>query len=220
MIRKIKKEIRILGFDDAAFELDVKADMRNKKLSRMSMKNRRAKDKPKVPVIGVIYRGGNFLDGALRTDITVDGLDSTEQLIKLINGTRHKRQLRVIMLDGITVGGFNIIDIQKLNEKTGIPVIVYNRKMPDLERVRKALKNFKDYKKRWVLIERAGDLKEFKLKRGKKTYSVYYQSVGLSDKETEEIIKLSSTHGQIPEPLRIAHIIATAVVKGESAGRA
>jgi len=202
-----KSEIRILGFDDGAFEFEDK--WKNKK--------RPTARKKTVPVVGVIFRGGHFLDGALRTDVTIDGVDSTDKLAELINNTRHKRQIRVIMFDGITLGGFNIIDIRRLNEETGLPVIVVNRKMPDLERVRKALRNFRNYKKRWSLIERAGKIKQCKLKGGK---NVYYQSFGLSDEETEEIIALSSTHGQIPEPLRAAHIIATAVVKGESGGRA
>jgi endonuclease V-like protein UPF0215 family len=202
-----KSEIRILGFDDGAHE-----DFRKWENRELPTGERH-----KVPVIGVIFRGGSFLDGALRTDVTIDGLDSTDRLIDIINRTRHKRQLRVIMLDGVTFGGFNIIDIQRLNEETGLPVIVFNRKMPDLDRVRKALKNFEDYEKRWELIEKAGDIKPHRLKRNK---NVYFQNAGLSDEETKEIIDLSSTHGQIPEPLRVAHMIATAIVKGESTGRA
>jgi len=201
-----KPEIRILGFDDGAFD-----STRRGKREKLTAKNET------VPVIGIIFRGGNFLDGALRTDITVDGLDSTDKLIELINSTRHKQQLRVIMIDGITLGGFNIVDIHKLHKRTGLPVIVVNRKMPDLQRVQKALKNFEDYKKRWELIKRAGKIRNCSLKEGKK---IYYQSVGLDDEETEEILALSSTHSFIPEPLRVAHLIATAVVKGESFGRA
>jgi len=197
MIRKIKREIRILGFDDAAFEFKSAGKT--------------------VPVVGVIYRGGNFIDGMLRTDITIDGMDSTDKIIKRVNSTRHRQQLKVIMFDGITLGGFNIVDIHKLREQTGLPVIVINRKMPNLQSVQKALKKFKDYKKRWALIKKAGALKPCTLKGEKK---VYYQSVGLSDEKAEEIIILSSTRSFIPEPLRVAHLIATAIVKGESSGRA
>jgi endonuclease V-like protein UPF0215 family len=192
----IKPEIRILGFDDGAFE---------------------SKSKGKVPVVGVIFRGGKFLDGALKTEVTIDGNDATEKIVKLINSSRHKQQLKVIMFDGVTLGGFNIVDIKKLNKKTGLPVIVINRKIPNLEEVKNALMNFKDFKQRWKKILNAGKIKECKIQENKK---VYYQSVGLDDEETEEIIKLSTTRSFIPEPLRVAHIIATAFVKGESSGRA
>lgn len=197
MLRKFKNEIRILGFDDAAFEHGAK--------------------KRTVPVVGVIYRGGDFIDGMLRTDVKIDGMDATEQLVKRINSTRHKQQLRVIMFDGITLGGFNIVDIRALHERTQLPVIAIIRKMPDFKEVQKALKNFKDYKKRWAVIKKTGKPKPCVLKGGKK---VYYQSVGLTDEEAEEIIVLSATHSFIPEPLRVAHIIATAFVKGESSGHA
>ena len=64
---------------------------------------------------------------------------------------------------------------------------------------------------------KAGDIRDCDLRMGKK---IYYQSVGLDDSDAQQILRLSSTHSQIPEPLRVAHIIATAVVKGESYGRA
>jgi len=191
----IKEEIRILGVDDGPFT---------------------KKDK-EVIVIGVIFRGGEFIDGLLRTYVSVDGLDATEKLSEMINSSRHKQQLKVIMLDGITLGGFNIIDIKKLYSETKIPVIVINRKIPDLKSIKTALeKNFEDFEKRWKMILNAGKIKELKLEK----FSIYYQNLGLEDEETEEIILISTKHAQIPEPLRVAHLIATGIVKGESEGHA
>lgn len=191
-----KTEIRILGFDDSPFKRSDK----------------------KVAVIGVIYRGGSFLDVVLKAEVAVDGLDATEKLIKLLNKSRHKPQLKALMFDGIAFGGFNVIDVKKLYEKTDLPVIVINRSHPDLDSVKKALENnFKDSKKRWQMILNAGKIKVCNLKNGKK---VYYQAVGMEDEEAEEIIQLSSTHSDIPEPLRVAHLIAGAIAKGESRGRA
>ena len=42
----------------------------------------------------------------------------------------------------------------------------------------------------------------------------------MDDETAKEVIRLSSTRGCIPEPLRVAHLLATAFVKGESYGRA
>lgn len=190
-----KPEIRILGFDDGPFSFE---DI-------------------SVPIIGVVYRGGNYLDVVLKTEVKVDGLDATEKITRLINSSRHKPQLKILMFDGITLGGFNLVNIKELYKKTDLPIIVVNRKMPNLQDVQKALKNFKDYKKRWKIVQNAGKIKVCNLRDNKK---VYYQCVGLSDEEAEEVIRLSTTHSQIPEPLRVAHLIATAIIKGESGGRA
>lgn len=192
----VKSEIRILGFDDGAFV---------------------PRSKKPVFVIGVIYRGGKILDGALTTLVMQDGSDATERIAKLINQSRHKPQLKVIMFDGITLGGFNVVDIKKIHKQTRIPVIVINRKHPNLAKVKKALDNFEDGEKRWKMILKAGKIKECMLQNGK---NVYYQNVGMDDETTKEVIKLSTTRGYIPEPLRVAHLLATAVVRGESYGRA
>jgi endonuclease V-like protein UPF0215 family len=197
MVTWVKPEIRIVGFDDAAFDFGSAGKS--------------------VPVVGVIYRGGSFIDGMLRTDVTIDGADATDRLAERINSTRHRQQLKVIMLDGITLGGFNVVDAKRLHEETSLPVIIVNRKMPDLKAVRKALERFPDSDSRWQAIRNAGKIKTYSFKNGK---NLYYQSIGLDDEEAEEILALSSTHGFVPEPLRVAHLIATAIVKGESAGRA
>jgi hypothetical protein len=195
-MRSVKKEIRIVGFDDAPFI---------------------PRTKGKVPVIGTVFRGGNYMDGVFKTEVNIDGMDATRTMIKLLNRSKHKEQLRIIMFKGITFGGFNMIDISSLYNETNLPVIVVNRKKPDLEKIKTALKNFNDFEKRWKCVENAGKIHKMKIEKNK---NIYFQSKGLSQEEAEKIIKLSCTRSLIPEPLRIAHLIASAIIKGESGGRA
>jgi endonuclease V-like protein UPF0215 family len=42
----------------------------------------------------------------------------------------------------------------------------------------------------------------------------------MSIKEAAEAVKMSCTHSAVPEPLRIAHMIASGIIKGESKGKA
>ncbi len=67
------------------------------------------------------------------------------------------------------------------------------------------------------MIENAGKIRETRLKNGA---NIFYQSIGLDNDDAEDVLAISCTHGQVPEALRVAHLIATAVVKGESLGRA
>ncbi|MBI3412836.1 MAG: DUF99 family protein [Candidatus Aenigmarchaeota archaeon] len=193
-LRSLKPEIRIIGWDDAPFDKNDKT----------------------VPVFGAIFRGGFWMDGLLSAKVRIDGDDSTKKISSSINKARHKNQLRIIMLDGITFGGFNVVDIEKLHEQTGMGVIAISRKMPEFEKIKKALDNVKDGKKKWILVEKAGIPSEMRI-NGR---SIYYQACGINRKDAEDVIKLSSTRALIPEPLRIAHLIASGVVKGESYGRA
>ncbi|MFB6075634.1 MAG: DUF99 family protein [Candidatus Aenigmatarchaeota archaeon] len=194
MLREIKKEIRILGWDDSPFD----------------------EDDEKVSVVGVVCRGGNYIDGILKTEVTRDGLDATQKLVEKINQTKHKDQLRVVMLDGITYAGFNTVDIEKLYEKTGLPVIVVVRKKTGFKAFKKALKNLPNEEKRLKAIKNAGNMEGLKIK-GKE---IYFQRKGISRENTKKVIKISATHSLLPEPIRVAHLIASGIEKGESVGSA
>ena len=192
--RTIKKEIRILAWDDGPFEF---------------------KSKGKDILIGVIFRGGQFLDGLLKTEVEIDGEDATDKIIEKILKTKHK-DLRVVMLDGITVAGFNTINIKDIYDKTGLPVIVVNREKPDLEKFIETLKNMSNPEKRLKAVKDAGPIYSMRVKNKR----IYFQSYGIKKDDVEEIIKTTSTMSLIPEPLRVAHLIANGFVLGESVGRA
>jgi endonuclease V-like protein UPF0215 family len=53
-----------------------------------------------------------------------------------------------------------------------------------------------------------------------KSRHLYVQSAGISGREISDLIRMTCTHGKIPEPIRVAHLIASGIVLGESRGRA
>jgi endonuclease V-like protein UPF0215 family len=114
--------------------------------------------KTQVPVVGVVFRGCKWIEGVLSTNITVDGLDATEKIGAMLQASGHYRQIRVIMLNGVTFGGFNVVDINALSKATGLPVIAVTEKKPDLDQVRSALQHLPDFELRWQAILNAGEL--------------------------------------------------------------
>ncbi len=133
--RVIKPEIRILGVDDGKFVPHTNGE---------------------VIVVGVVFRGGCSIDGVMHTHVAIDGFDATEKLASMINGSPHHKQLRLVMLNGITFAGFNVVDIKRLNLETGLPVIALTPEKPDLEAVRKALSNLPKSEERWKMVLEAG----------------------------------------------------------------
>ena len=191
--KRTKKELRILGIDDSPFN--------------------KFKDKS-VLVVGTVFRGGNYLDGLLSCHVKIDGNDSTKKLSQL----KHLGQLQCVMIDGIALAGFNVIDIHKLNKTTKLPVIVVIRRMPNFKNIENALKKAskKTAAKKLTLMREAGSVYKVKIKNK----NIYFQTAGFSEKKAADIIKISATHAIIPEPIRIAHIIASGIILGESRGRA
>ncbi|WP_292387450.1 DUF99 family protein [Methanosarcina sp. UBA5] len=188
----IKPEVRILGIDDSALLNE------------------------KVMIVGAVFRGGDWIDGVLRSEITKDGLDATEVICKMIKKSKHYGQIRTVILDGITYGGFNVVDIQMLYMKTGIPVVVVMRNYPDFEKIKSALKYFPDGEERWTIIKRAGKIERIP----GEISPIYIQRAGIGLETVKKIVRLTSIRSNIPEPLRVAHLIATGIVLGESRGKA
>ena len=114
----LKKEIRVVGIDDAPFNKFKKGN---------------------VVVIGAVFRGGSWLDGILSTKVGIDGNNATKKIADMISKCKFKPQLQCIFLNGIAVGGFNVIDVEELSKKTKLPVIVIIRKNPDIEKIKKTL---------------------------------------------------------------------------------
>lgn len=156
------------------------------------------------------------MDGVLRAHIDVDGTDATQRIIEMVNKSRHKGQLRVIMVDGVTFAGFNVIDIQEIFRQTGLPVIVVSRKLPDFSKVKKALRNLPDWRERWRMLRTAGKI--YQVRSKPKAAPICVQVAGIKRADAEQIVKLTSTHSLVPEPLRVAHLIATGIARGESVG--
>lgn len=189
-IRQIKPEIRILGIDDSVFT---------------------PRTKGKADIVGVVYRGGQWLDGIMRTQVEIDGLDATEKIATMIKNSPHYKQIRVIMLDGITFAGFNIVDIKELLQKTGLPVITVTREKPNFEDIKKALKNLPDYEKRWGAMKNAGKIFKVQTREGEEP--VHIGVAGISETDAEKILKKTATRSNIPEALRVAHIIASGLAQ-------
>jgi endonuclease V-like protein UPF0215 family len=190
----MKRQIRILGIDDAPFSFDEKYST----------------------VIGVVMRGGEYLECVLRSHVIVDGTEATSVCTHMIQHSRHRKQLKAVMMDGACLGGFNVVDIDELSEATDVPVMTVTRDKPDWEKIKHALqKNFKDWKDRWSLLQK-GPLHMIPTNHN----PIYIKCAGLSLEEAKEIINISTIRGVIPEPIRVAHLIASGITRGESYGKA
>jgi endonuclease V-like protein UPF0215 family len=185
-IREVKPEIRVVGIDDGIF---------------------RPHSKQMVDVVGVVFRGGYWLDGFMHTKVQVDGMDATEKLAAMVTLSPHYEQLRVIMLNGITLAGFNVVNIEELYRKLKLPIIAVTRERPNFGDIKKALQNLPEADKRWKAIEKAGTMIKVNTRNGEE--SIYVHVAGVSEETARRILRTTSTRSNIPEPLRAAHIIAS-----------
>lgn len=183
--RTVKPEIRVLGVDDGPF----------------------TPHKGYAPVVGVVFRGGYWLDGVLSTKVKVDGFNATDKIATMIVESPHYRQVRIMMLEGVTFGGFNVVDIEELNTLTELPVIVVTRNKPDFREIHAAVKKLPNSIERWAAVQKAGQV--FEVHTRSMGEKVYMEISGIRESDARRILQMTSTRSSIPEPLRVAHLIAS-----------
>jgi len=131
----------------------------------------------------------------------------------MVKNSQFDQHIRAILLQGIAVAGFNVVDVRTLYSSLGRPVLVVARRRPDLSTIRQTLlTRVKGGERKWRLIENAGMPEPLR--------GVFIQRVGMSLEQAAELLEITTLHGKIPEPLRVAHLIAGGVTVGVSRGRA
>lgn len=181
----------VIGFDDGPFHVG---------------------ERHPVPVVGTVFAGMR-MDGVLVGKVTPDGDDAADEIVRMVSTSPFASQLQLIMVQGVTLGGFNVVDLFAVNERLGVAALAVCRREPDRQAVKAALdKRIPNAADKWRIIERLGPMEP----AGK----VFVQRVGVTLAEATAVIERLSMHGAMPEPLRVSHLIAGALVRGHSHGRA
>lgn len=151
---------------------------------------------------GVVMESGVIRDVRL-AEISVDGLDATERLLEIMDGL----ELDAVILGGITFAGFNMVDPFRVFDEKMVPLIVYSGVRPDNRSMYRALrKHFGDWEARWGIVERLGDVHEAVPLQGEP--GIFFEAVGCTPSWAEEVLRSVALISRIPEPVRVAGIIA------------
>lgn len=204
--------MNVLGFDDGPFPREHRGN---------------------VLLVGVVC-AGTRVDGIVSGRIRRDGADAARVMAELVRASQFGTSLQAVLLQGIAVGGFNVVDVHGLSKALRVPVLVVARRPPDMAAVKRALFSrnpdgrpaVSGAAKKWRLIEAAGTLDELGPSRRsqrtgvKKPGRLWVQRAGLSIEEARHVVESTTLHGNLPEPLRLAHLVAGGIASGKSRGRA
>ena len=186
-----KLRTNVIGFDDAPFAREHRGD---------------------VPLVGIVC-SRTRVDGVLVGKVRRDGANATRAMAEMVRRSQFTTHVRAVLLQGIAVGGFNVVDVHGLHDALRVPVIAIARKIPDWPAMKRALDaRVRGAARKWSLIQAAGPME--------KVRDVWIQRVGISLDHAREVLAATTLHGNLPEPLRLAHLVAGAIVTGTSKGGA
>ena len=180
----------MLGIDDGPFEKYVHA--------------------ASAPIVGVMTEGADLVESVAIARFPVDGDGVTDFLAEWIGSLRFRPALQALLFSGITVAGLAVLEPRRLAERLGLPVVVVNRKPPVDAPLRQALETA-------GLAERAALLDD--APRAFLADRLHAAVAGVEPDWARALLARTRAKSDLPEALRLAHMIARALETGESRGR-
>jgi len=162
-------------------------------------------------IVGVAMEGPDLVEAVAVTRFPTDGADVTAFLADWVAGLRVRPALQGIVLGGITIAGLAIVDLPELARVLALPVLAISRRDPRDHRLAVALAAA-GLSDRLEIVRRTPPALPV-------AGGGFVACAGASAEHAAALADVARGKSDLPEPLRVAHLIAGAVVHGESHGR-
>lgn len=157
---------------------------------------------------GVVLRSDGPVDGVALESITVGGMDATDGVLRLYRALRRD-DIPLVFLGGCVISWFNIVDLERVHRGTGLPLVcVTYGESPGLEGHLRDLFP-EDGEARVALYRGLGRRERIRLATG---HDIYARILGLPRKEAQQWLDRFTLHGKVPEPVRVARLVARAAL--------
>ena len=155
---------------------------------------------------GVVMRSDLIVDGLLFGVATLEGDDATDAILSMVKRL-NRNDINIIIISGAIISLYNIIDIDRVGQETGIPIIcitfeesgglVQSIKRHFPKKWEKKVEEYKKLDRREVIYLKTG-------------YRIFARTYGLDIDESKKVLDKFILQGAVPEPVRLARLLAKA----------
>ena len=155
---------------------------------------------------GVVMRSDGVVDGVALGRTSVGGDDATSSIASLFRKFR-RNDINLLMVSGAILSLYNMVDVEALSEKTKLPVIclTYKETSGIEGAIRRHFPGAAEAK--LEAYRKLGRRSGVRLKTGPR---VYVRASGLGRPEVKQVLDAFTVQGSIPEPVRVAKLMARA----------
>lgn len=161
---------------------------------------------------GVVMRSDFVVDGVSFGRTRVGGDDATDSIASLCRRL-GRNDVNLVMVSGAILSLYNIVDVDRLSAKTKLPVVclTYKETAGIEGSIRRHFPEAAEAK--LVAYRRLGKRTGVRLRTGKR---VYVRTAGLEGADTRRVLDAFTLQGSIPEPVRVAKLLARAALAWRS----
>ena len=152
---------------------------------------------------GVVMRRDLIIDGMAYGTATMEGDDATDSIISMYR-LLARDDVNCILLDGLVISMYNIIDGEQVAAETGLPVIAIT--FEDSQGLENSIKqHFDDWQDKLARYQKLGRRERLTLKTGK---NLFIRCWGVNQRRAAAILNAFTLQGSFPEPIRVAKLAA------------
>ena len=158
---------------------------------------------------GIVMRRDFVIDGFVFGSATLEGDDATDAILKMYDDLQRP-DISYVLISGLIVSMYNIIDIKKLYDSLKIPIIgiSYN----DSQGLEDAFKHhFPDsFESKLVAYQKLGKREKISLST---SHDVFVRKEGCTLSDITHLLDELTLHGSIPEPIRVSQLLAKTLLQ-------
>jgi len=161
---------------------------------------------------GVVMRSDFVIDGVVVGRTEVGGDDATSSIARLFRKF-NRNDVNLMLVSGAILSLYNIVDVDLLAKKTKLPVIclTYKETAGIEDSIRRHFPGGAE--KKLEAYRRLGRRVGVRLHTGQR---VYVRSSGIEPGSTSPVLDLFTLQGSVPEPVRVAKLLARALLTTRS----
>jgi len=153
---------------------------------------------------GVVMRRDFIIDGFVFGNATISGDDATDEILKMYHKL-SRPDISYLLISGIILSMYNIVDIKKIANELQIPVIAVT--YDDSEGIDDAIKHHfpNSFVEKIEKYKKLGKREKITLKT---TFDIFVRIEGCTLKEATQLLNGITLQGDFPEPLRVAQLLS------------
>lgn len=157
----------------------------------------------KSTLAGIVMRRDLIIDGMVFGSATIEGDDATDSIISM-HRSLARDDVNCILLDGLVISMYNIIDGERVAAETDLPVLAIT--FEDSKGLEGSIRHhFDNWQYKLEQYQKLGKRERVTLKTGKNLFIRYW---GLNQKRAVAILNSFTLQGSVPEPIRVAKLAA------------
>ena len=171
-----------------------------------------SQDSKKSVLSGIVMSTDLVIDGFVMGHSTVGGDDATDAILSMYEKL-DRPDVSFLLISGIVISLYNIVDVKRISEKIGLPVIGVTYE--ESSGIENAIKHHfpESYESKLAEYSKLGSREKITLHT---SHNLYIRNEGCTALEVKQLLDKMTLQGSVPEPLRIAQLLANTLLKTKS----